>query len=48
VTQSLYGGDYTRKKKLLVKQRKGKKKLEKTGKVEIPSKIFFQMLESKN
>ena len=48
VTQSLYGGDYTRKKKLLVKQRKGKKKLGKTGKVKIPSKIFFQMLESKN
>jgi len=45
VTGDLYGGDYTRKKKLLKKQREGKKKLAKFGKVNIPSKVFLKVLK---
>ncbi|MBI4134162.1 MAG: elongation factor 4 [Candidatus Terrybacteria bacterium] len=45
VTAPLYGGDFTRKKKLLVKQRKGKKRLEKTGRVRIPPEVFFALLK---
>ena len=44
VTKGLYGGDYSRKKKLLVKQRKGKKRLEKFGKVNLPSEVFVKLL----
>lgn len=44
VTKGLYGGDYSRKKKLLVKQRKGKKKLEKFGRVNLPSEVFVKLL----
>ncbi len=45
VTGDLYGGDYTRKQKLLKKQREGKKKLARFGKVNIPSKVFLKVLK---
>ena len=44
VTSGLYGGDYSRKKKLLEKQKKGKKKMESIGKVRIPSDVFVKLL----
>lgn len=44
VTGYLYGGDYTRKRKLLEKQKKGKKKLEARGKINIPSEVFIKLL----
>lgn len=44
VTGYLYGGDYTRKMKLLQKQKRGKKKLEKLGRVRIPSEVFVKLL----
>jgi len=47
VTSSLYGGDYTRKKKLLQKQKKGKKKLKARGKIKIPPKVFLEIFKSK-
>ena len=45
VTAPLYGGDYTRKKKLLVRQRQGKKELAKRAKMKIPSEVFLAMLK---
>ena len=44
VLAPLYGGDYTRKKKLLQKQRKGKKKLAARTKVNIPNDVFIKLL----
>ncbi|HVV66938.1 MAG TPA: translation elongation factor 4 [Candidatus Saccharimonadales bacterium] len=44
VTTGLYGGDVTRKKKVLAKQAKGKKRLKKFGKVDIPAEAFTIML----
>ncbi len=48
VIDKCYGGDVSRKKKLLDKQKKGKKKMRKIGKVEIPSSTFITFLKVKN
>lgn len=45
VTTGLYGGDVSRKKKVLAKQAKGKKRMKRFGKVDIPSEAFMVMLK---
>lgn len=45
VTTGLYGGDVSRKKKVLAKQAKGKKRMKRFGKVDIPSDAFMVMLK---
>lgn len=46
VTAKLYGGDRTRKDKLLKKQKEGKKRMEKTGRIEINKDTFLKVIKS--
>ncbi len=48
VTQHMYGGDITRRMKLWEKQKKGKKKMQEAGHVNIPHEVFLKMIRNEN